>query len=273
MIKSTTAPVADTPVLLSEFSDGVLTLTMNRAEVRNAFDDTMIAALTDSFNHAQTDPRIRAILLRGSGKFFCAGADLGWMKRAVTYTYEENIKDAEALAGLLNALSGSLKPTIALVQGGAFGGGVGLLAACDVVIAEETALFSLSEVRLGLIPAVISPYVTSTIGLKTTKRLTLTGERFNATDAHRLGLVDHVTTEEGELAAKGEAVVAEILKGAPSAHQAAKTLFRSLNGRPIDEKTRSETAAAIARQRTAPEGQEGVRAFFEKRQPSWINEI
>ena len=249
-------------------ADGVATVTLDRPEVHNAFDDQVIAELTQAFRRLGAEPAARVVVLRANGKSFSAGADLDWMQRVARYSHEQNVADAMALAEMLHALDTCPKPTLALVQGPAYGGGVGLVAACDVAVAAETASFALTEVRLGLIPAVISPYVIAAIGERACRRYFLTAERFSAADAYRLGLVHQVVPADRLDAAVAD-LVARLLEGGAAAQAAAKELIRDVACRPIDGAVVRDGAERIARQRASAEGREGVAAFLEKRKPAW----
>lgn len=255
-------------ILIDIAASGVAAVTMNRAEVHNAFNEQVIAGLTDAFRSLGENPDVRAILLRGAGKSFSAGADLGWMKKMAGYGHDENVQDAMGLATMLRTLDECPKPTIAVVQGPAFGGGVGLVAACDIAIAAETASFALTEVRLGLIPAVISPYVVAAMGERACRRYFLTAERFSAAEALRLGLL-HQTVQATELDACVEVMVRNLLQCGPASQTAAKELIRAVARRPLDDALVRDTAERIARQRASEEGREGVGAFLEKREPAW----
>ncbi|MBC7963936.1 MAG: enoyl-CoA hydratase/isomerase family protein, partial [Steroidobacteraceae bacterium] len=204
---------------------GVVTLTMNRPELHNAFDDRLIATLTDALRQLAADPAVRVLLLAASGKSFSAGADLNWMRRMADYSHEQNLADAAALAELMRTLDSLPKPTIALVQGAAYGGGVGLAACCDIVLATARASFCLSEVRLGLIPAVISPYVVAAIGSRAARRYFLTAETFDALEAQRIGLVHEVVADQDELTVVAERLTVQLLKNGPAALSAAKSLL------------------------------------------------
>ena len=256
-------------VLQSIDAHGVARLTLNRPEVHNAFDDHLIAHLTHKLRDLEHNASVRVVVLAAEGKSFSAGADLNWMKRIARYSEAENLRDAVALAGLMRALNTMTKPTIARVQGSAFGGGVGLVACCDIAIAGSAAVFSLSEVRLGLIPAVISPYVIAAMGERNARRYFLTAERFDAQEALRIGLVYSVVSD-GELDAAVSRIVGELLKGGPKAIAASKELIAHVTGRPIDHVLEEETAARIAQIRVSPEGQEGIAAFLDKRPAAWI---
>lgn len=245
-------------------------LTMNRAERHNAFDEVLIDELTRGLQELDAHPTVRAVVLSSVGKSFSAGADLTWMKRAAGYTPEENLADARKLAALLRTLNELSKPTVARVQGAAFGGGVGLVAACDIAIATFDSQFVLSEVKLGIIPAVISPYVIAKIGEKYSRRYFLTAERFAAAEAYRIGLVHEIVPdEEGLDSAVGE-IVEALLKNGPQAIAAAKRLIAAVAGRPVDAAVIEDTAQRITAQRASAEGKEGITAFLEKRKPNWI---
>jgi methylglutaconyl-CoA hydratase len=252
----------------TELAPGVALIWLNRPELRNAMDDTMIAELSDAFECAIEDDAIRAIVLAGRGSAFCAGADLNWLKRARQMSAKEAFEDSLRLARLLRTIHDSPKPVVARVQGPAFAGGLGLVAACDLAVASLDARFCLSEVRLGLIPAMISPYVIGAIGQARARRWFLTGEVFEAAEAWRVGLVDEVAPAD-EL---GEAVgilLGHLLKAGPIALRESKRLIRDVAGRAIDDDLGDETARRIAAVRASPEGQEGIAAFLEKRKPSW----
>lgn len=247
---------------------GVATLTLNRPELHNAFDDALIAELTAALTRLGCDPAVRAVILASSGRSFSAGADLEWMRRMAGQTLEVNIADAKRLAGLMHTLDRLPKPTLALVQGAAYGGGVGLVACCDVAIASERATFCLSEVKLGLTPATISPYVVNAIGPRWARRWFQTAEVLSAARAHAIGLV-HEVAPEAELGSAGERVVAALLQGAPGAQAAAKDLVFVAEGRPVDAALADETSRRIAERRVSSEGQEGMAAFLGKRAPVW----
>ena len=255
-------------MLQTEINDGVATIRMNRPEVHNAFDDALIAALTSELRRLDRSLLARIIVLAANGKSFSAGADLNWMRRMAKYSQEENLRDALALADLMRTLDGMGKPTIAQVQGAAFGGGVGLVACCDIAIASTEAAFCLSEVRLGLIPSVISPYVIAAIGERAARRYFLTAERFDAVEARRLGLV-HEVVEGVALDDTVAKIAGQLLKGGPRALAAAKKLIADVSRRPMDDGLSAETARRIAAIRVEPEGQEGLAAFFDKRSPDW----
>ncbi|HEY5598856.1 MAG TPA: enoyl-CoA hydratase/isomerase family protein [Kiloniellales bacterium] len=258
------------PMFLEEIGDdGVAWLTLTRPEVHNAFNDTLIGELTAVLTGLGTDERVRAVVLSAQGRSFSAGADLNWMQRTAKFSKEENLTDARALARLMRTLNGLAKPTLVLVQGPAIGGGVGLIACCDIAIAAETAKFSLSEVRLGLIPAVISPYVIAAMGQRAARRYFLTGELFTADEALRLGLVHKVVPDEA-LHDVGKRTITALLAGGPNAQVAAKELIFEVAGRPLDDNLVEHTAQRIAHLRVSNEAQEGISAFLEKRKPRWV---
>jgi len=248
---------------------GVAVLWLNRPEVRNAFNETMIAELTAAFGELDADPSVRAVVLAGHGKVFCAGADLNWMKRTGEMDFEENRKDAMAFGVMLNRLHWIGKPTIARVHGAAFAGGMGLIAACDMAVASTETEFAVSEVKLGLTPATISPYVLAAMGERAARRYFLTAERFSAAEAYRIGFVQEIA-QPHELDATVNAILGEIVQGAPGAHKVTKELIGAVAGRPLDAKLLADMAARIATARASEEGKEGVRSFLEKRAPAWV---
>ncbi len=256
-------------IMIDVDEKGRATVTLNRPAMHNAFDDSLIALLTDELKRLDRDSNIRVVVLAAKGKNFSAGADLNWMKRMAGYSLEENLEDAKKLAHLMKTLNGLSKPVIAAVQGAAFGGGVGLVACCDIVIASTRASFSLSEVKLGLIPSVISPYVADAIGSRAARRYFLTGERFSAEEAYRLGLVNEVV-EEDELNSAVEKICHILLQNGPEAIGEAKKLIASVSRGNIDENMINRTAHWIAEVRASHEGREGLSAFLEKRKPNWI---
>jgi methylglutaconyl-CoA hydratase len=251
-------------------NERVATVTLNRPEVHNAFDDHLIHELTHALSDLARDPGVRVVVLAGSGRNFSAGADLNWMKRMAGYSEADNLRDAIAMAGLMRALAGLPKPTIARVQGAAFGGGVGLVACCDIGVAAEEASFSLSEARLGLIPAVISPYVIRAIGRRAAQRYFLSAEKFSAREALRIGLVHEVVAAE-HLSSTVTTIAAELLKSGPHAVAAAKRLIVDVADSRLDDALVEETARRIAAIRVSPEGREGIAAFLEKRKPGWMS--
>lgn len=256
--------------ILVEIDGPVGILTLNKALRHNAFDDELIAEITIGLLELEEAPAVRAVILSAIGKSFCAGADLNWMKRTAGYTPEESRDDAEQLATLLSTLNALSKPTIARVQGPAYGGGVGLIAACDIAVASYDALFSLSEVKLGLVPAVIGPYVLAAIGERYCRRYMLTAERFSATEAYRIGLVHELVPGEAQLDEAIHEIVDHLIANGPQALAECKSLIRVVTGQPIDRETIAETVDRIARIRASDEGREGVAAFLEKRPPNWL---
>jgi methylglutaconyl-CoA hydratase len=248
-----------------ESSGGRTTIKLNRPEVRNALDDALIAELASAF--ASIPSATRAVVLSGEGPGFCAGADAAWMKRSKDFTREENARDAAAVSSLLRAVDECPVPVVGRIHGAALGGGAGLVAACDVAVAEEGTQFGFPEVRLGLIPAVISTYVLPRIGPGPARRYFLTGERFGAAEALAMGLV-HEVAPAGGVDARVDAIVSEILKGGPLALREAKQLIRDA-GRLSREQAIEETIRRIAEIRVGPEAQEGLSAFLEKRKPQW----
>lgn len=263
----------NTDTVLTEIdSRGVATVTLNRPDKHNAFDDVIIAQLRDAFDELAGRLDVRVVILASEGKSFSAGADLAWMKRMAEYDYQHNLKDAELLAGMLKALHDLPQPTIAKVQGAAFGGAVGLASCCDIAIGSQRASFALSEVKIGLIPATISPYVISAIGERAARRYFTTGERFSAEEAHRLGLLHEVVAED-QLDNSVAAMVAALMSSAPSAVRAAKELIARVAGRPIDADVISDSCTRIAQIRVSAEGQEGLTAFLNKREPNWLSDV
>jgi len=254
--------------VIVERSAGVATLTMNRPERHNAFDDAIITTLTARLRELEADPAVHVVVLAASGKSFSAGADLNWMQRMATYTEDENYRDALALADLMATLDGLAKPTIARVQGAAYGGGVGLVACCDIVLAAESARFCLSEVRLGLIPGAISPYVVKAMGEQQARRYFVTAEVFDASEARRIGLVHDVVAPD-MLDERLAELLAGLAQNGPLAMAGSKELARYVGRGPVDRAMIEETARRIAAIRVSAEGQDGMAAFLEKRKPGW----
>lgn len=246
----------------------VATVTLNRPDVRNAFNETVIAELTEAFHTLGSSTPVRAIVLTGNGPAFCAGADLNWMKKMACYSDEENRSDAMTLAEMLHTIWACPKPVIARVQGDTYAGGMGLVAACDIAVTAASANFCLSEAKLGLLPATISPYVIRAMGEQAARRYFITAERFDAAEALRLGFVHAVVPLE-ELDAKVAAIAATLVNNSPNAVCESKRLVREVAGRVIDSSLLTDTADRIASVRASEEGQEGVRSFLEKRPPSW----
>jgi methylglutaconyl-CoA hydratase len=251
-----------------ERKGGVGRVTLNRPEVRNAFDDALIAKLTQTFTELDRDSSVRAVVLAGNGPAFCAGADLNWMKRMSGYSYDENVRDARALAEMLSTLDRMDKPTVARVQGPAFAGGTGLVAACDIAVGTPDAKFCFSEAKLGLSPATISPYVMRAIGARAASRYFLTAEVFDAQEALRIGMLSALVPAN-ELDASIEALLKHLLAGGSGAHARIKDLVHDVAGRPIDDELKGDTARRIAEIRASEEGKEGIASFLEKRKPKW----
>ena len=254
--------------LLVEKKEGVAWITLNRPEVRNAFDDALIASLKNCFSELEADRSTRIVVLAGNGPAFCAGADLNWMKRMAGYGYEENLADARSLADMLAALDRLPKPTIARVHGAAFAGGTGLVAACDIAIGTPQAKFCFSEAKLGLSPATISPYVMRAIGERAARRYFLTAEVFDAAEACRIGLLSSCVSSN-QLDSSVEEIIKHLLAGGSEAHAKIKELIRAVGGRAVDAALVADTARRIAEIRVSPEGREGIASFLEKRKPSW----
>jgi len=248
---------------------GVATIWMNRPEVFNAFDEVLIADLAAACAELDADPAVRVVILAGRGRHFSAGADLNWMKRVSAYGEAQNLDDARRFAAMLLALAQMSKPTIARVQGAALGGGTGLAAACNMAVASADAMFATSEVKFGIIPSVISPYVLRAIGPRHALRYFQSAERISAERALAIGLVSEVAPND-ELDLAIAALVGALMAGAPQAQEAAKDLIAAVDGRAIDTALGEETAQRIARQRATQEAREGIAAFLEKREPSWL---
>lgn len=242
-------------------------VTLNRPEVRNAFNETLIAELTSWASTVREDPAVRVVVLSGAGRSFCAGADISWMARTVEFSEDENMRDAAAASRMFGALNTLPVPVIGRVHGAALGGGVGLAAVCDIVVAEEGAIFGFTEVKLGILPAVISPFVLEKIGRSAARELFLTGARFSARRANQIGLV-HEVVSPSDLDTTVRNYVNEYLAGGREAIAAAKALIAQVWNQPFDAAV-PITAAALAKRRVSTEGQEGLRSFLEKRKPSW----
>jgi methylglutaconyl-CoA hydratase len=259
--------IAVDPVTLT-LQDDVARITLNRPERHNAFDGVLIAQITNFLEQIATTPDIRVVVLAATGKSFCAGGDLDWMRRCATFTPAENTEDARQLGHMMACLDRLNKPTVALVQGAAYGGGVGLVAACDIALASDSARFCLSEVKLGLIPSVISPYVVDAIGARAARRYFLTAESFGTAEAHRLGLVHDVVPGD-ELEAAGARMTEALLANGPQAVAAAKRLIADVTGAERDDALIEKTARGIADIRATDEAKEGISAFFDRRPPRW----
>ena len=247
---------------------GVAWVRLNNPDRRNAFDDQIIGQLTEAFAEVAGNPNVRVMVLGSEGKSFSAGADLGWMKRMASYSYKENLRDAGALALMLKTLNQMPQPTIARVQGAAFGGAVGLVSCCDMAVAATNASFSLSEVKIGLVPATISPYVIAAIGERWARRYFLTAERFDAQRAMQIGLVNEAVNAE-QLDQQINSLIEALLVNGPEAVMAAKQLVFDVSGKPIDQNLIDHSCEVIAAIRVSEQGQEGLNAFLEKRKPHW----
>jgi len=252
-----------------EIDSAVATVTLARPELRNAFDEEMIAALSEAFADLNANGDVRVVVLKAQGKAFCAGADLAWMRRMAGFTLEENYADALGLAGMLETIYRCTKPVIARVQGDCYAGGMGLVAACDLAVAARGAQFCLSEVRLGLIPATIAPYVVARMGASAARRYMLTAERFESQDAMASGLIQQVV-EQDQLDAAVAKWVELLLANAPQAIAEAKRLLHDVTYSALGAELIADTATRIAEQRASSEGREGVSAFLEKRAPGWL---
>jgi len=254
-----------------ELSGPVATIWMNRPDLHNAFDEALITELTAACIALDDDQDVRVVVLAGRGKSFSAGADLNWMKRAANNGIDDNLNDARALAYMLRTLASMKKPTIARVQGAALGGGMGLAAACDIAVASSKAIFATSEVKFGIIPSAISPYVLRAIGARQAYRYFQSAERIDAARARDIGLV-HEAVEPEQLDAKVQEIIGSLLQGGPLSQAAAKDLIRAVNHQPINDNLVEDTAHRIAHLRATPEAREGIAAFLDKRQPNWIGE-
>ena len=246
----------------------VATVTLNRPEVRNAFNDEVITELTQAFGQLGQDDQVRAIVLAASGPAFCAGADLNWMRRMADYTHAENLADAAALAEMLRVIYTCPKPTVARIQGDVYAGGMGLVAACDMAVSVDTANYCLSEVKLGLYPATISPYVIRAMGARAAHRYFLTAERFDAAEALRIGFVHAVVPAE-QLDDKVNEFTKALVTASPNAVRECKALLQDVAGQEIDAALIARTVQGIARIRASAEGKEGVQSFLQKRKPDW----
>lgn len=254
----------------SKVSANVATITIARPDLHNAFNEVVIAELTAAFVEAGQRADVRVVILAGEGKSFCAGADVHWMKRMIGYSIDENVADAQAMAKMLRTIRDCPKPVIARIHGPAIGGGVGLTAACDIAVAVESAVFSLSEVKLGIIPAVISPFVLEKIGIGQARRYGLTAERFAAPEARRIGLIHEVFPTVEAMDAWIAVICETIRANSPAALAACKQVLTAVDGQTWDA-VQKLTAERIAAIRVSPEGQEGLKSFLEKRSPGWAN--
>jgi methylglutaconyl-CoA hydratase len=250
-------------------NDRIAHVTLDRPDLRNAFNEQSIAELALAFDELGRNELVRAVVLKANGSAFCAGADLNWMKKMAGYSDSENRADAMRLADMLRTIYLCPKPTVAKVQGDCYAGGMGLVAACDIAVSADTVNFCLSEAKLGLIPATISPYVIKAMGENAARRYFLTAERFDAREAHRIGFVHEVVAAE-ELDKRAMALAETLSNNSPNAVREAKVLVREIAGRPVDDALLEDTAGRIAAIRASLEGREGVTAFLEKRKPSWL---
>ena len=255
-------------MLKIENARGIARITLDRPQVRNAFDDALIGALSKAFATVDADPAVRVVVLAGNGPAFCAGADLNWMKRMAAYGYEENLADAHALADMLSRLDRLQKPTVARVHGPAFAGGTGLVAACDIAVGTPEARFCFSEAKLGLSPATISPYVVRAIGERAARRYFLTAEVFDAAEAHRIGLLSALVPA-AELDKTIDALTGHLVAGGSEALSKIKELVATVAHAPVNDALKSDTARRIAEIRVSAEGKEGIASFLEKRKPRW----
>ena len=256
-------------MLLQSTEHGVHTITLNRPEIRNAFNDVLIGEIREAFEAVSRRTDVRCVVLAANGPAFCAGGDLHWMRRMADYTSEQNLADAGELAAMLRAIDLCPHPTIARVQGDVFAGGLGLVSACDVAVSADSATFCLSEVKIGLIPATISPYVVRAIGARASRRYFLTAERFSAVEAHRIGLV-HESVPMDQLDVTVQALVQSLCANSPMAVKDAKRLVATVAGQDITESLIAATVAGIADSRASADGKDGVQAFLDKRKPSWL---
>jgi methylglutaconyl-CoA hydratase len=247
-------------------------VTLDNPERHNALDDGVIAELTEAFRAMSNDGGVRLVVLSATGRSFCSGADIAWMKRMAGYSHQDNLRDAEALGEMLRTLDNCPKPVIARVQGAAFGGGVGLIACCDMAVGLLPATFALTEVKFGIVPATISPYVVAAIGARAARRYFLSAEKFDSAEAYRLGLLSDLAPDENELDEKIGAMVDALLECGPLAQGEAKDLIRAVSSRQVDAAMIADTAQRIARLRASDEGREGLGAFLDKRKPRWVPE-
>jgi len=254
--------------MLDMSPEGVATVTLNRPDMHNAMDDILIREITRAFDMLASDPGCRIAVLKANGTSFCAGADINYMQRTANYSAQENEAEAQNLAIMMHTIYMFPKPLLCIVQGAAVGGGVGLIACCDVVVASDAATFRLSEVKLGLAPAVIGPYVVRAIGIRPARRYFITAEPFSANDAKNLGLIHEIVPDRMMPAAAAK-MVERLLAGGPKAQVAAKELVRRISDEPLDDQLMDYTVKLISKLRASPEGREGLNAFLEKRNPNW----
>jgi methylglutaconyl-CoA hydratase len=262
----------NTANLLVEYENHVARVTLNRSEVRNAFNDKLIDEITQTFKDLGQQDDVRCIVLAASGSAFCAGADLNWMRSMADYTREQNLADASRLAAMMQTIYESPKPTIARVQGDVYAGGTGLVAACDIAVSVDTANYCLSEVKLGLLPSTISPYVVRAMGARAAHRYFLTAERFSAAEALRIGFV-HAVVAADALDAKVAELTMALVNAAPEAVKACKKLVQEVAGKDITPELVQMTVASIADVRVSAEGREGLQSFLQKRKPNWLPKL
>ncbi|RKP55868.1 enoyl-CoA hydratase-related protein [Pararobbsia silviterrae] len=260
--------MSDTALDVQVDARGVAFVTLDRPDVLNAFDEALIAEISRAFLILEARAEVRAIVLGARGRVFCAGADIAWMRRAAANSREDNLVDARRFAGMMHAIHSSTKPVVARVQGGAYGGGVGLVCAADIVIAADHATFSVSEAKLGILPAVIGPYLTDAVGLRQARRLALSAASITAAEALAIGLV-HEVVPEPQLDAAIEKTLGDLLRCGPQAQAEIKKLFGTFGVGPISEDVRERTARTIANVRAGTEAKEGFSAFVDKRKPAW----
>jgi methylglutaconyl-CoA hydratase len=264
--------MADSEVILLEKSGAVATVTLNRPALHNAFNDEVVASLVAAWERIGKSAEIRVVLIKGAGVSFSGGGDLDYMRKAGASSREQNLAGTKVMALMLKALRDLPQATLALVHGNCMAGATGVVAAADIAIGTESARFAFSEVRLGLTPATISPHVIAAIGARNARKYFLTGERFSAPEAQRIGLLHEVVGDEATLSSRGEEIVAMLMQGAPGAIADIKKLLREVSNRPLDDAMIASTAANIADRMASKEGQEGLASFFEKRKPDWARE-
>lgn len=269
-LPSQLAPLAELDTLNVSVEDYIATVTLARPDKRNAFNDDVIEELNQAFTHLGNSDAVRVIVLAAEGKAFCAGADLNWMRAMADYSRDENLADADKLAQMLKVIYTCPKPTVAAIQGDVYAGGIGLVSACDMAIAVDSANFCLSEVRLGLVPATISPYVIRAMGARAAHRYFLTAEVFDAPEAKRIGLI-HETVATDKLDETVAFITKKLRKNSPNAVKECKNLLHYVAGETIDEALIAQTVAGIADIRASAEGKEGVQSFLQKRKPNWLN--
>ena len=256
--------------IITEIDDSIGIISLNKPDRHNTLDELLIEELITALLELESNPQVRVVVLSSTGKHFCSGSDLSWMKRAAARSMQENLQDARNLAHMLATLNELSKPTIARVQGPAYGAGVGLIAACDIAVAAFDAHFALSEIKLGVLPALVSPYVLSAIGERQTRRYMLSAERFSAAEAYRIGLVHEVVPGDDQLDDAIGEIITSLLKNGPNAQSECKALIRVVSGHPIDEMLIEDTAQRATRVRSTPEAREGFLAYMEKRKPNWV---